>query len=295
MTARRVLLAALALGLASCTQTTAPPPSSTPAASSTATATSGGGEALRFAAVGDIGDGGTGERLVAGAIAAEDARADLDLILLLGDLIYPNGDPAQYPAKFAEPYRPVERAGIRLRAALGNHDLRTDAEALGRAFGMPARYYTFTEGPVQFFALDDATASIGVEQLAWLRRELGRSRARWQVLFMHVPAYSSGMHGSHPAVADVLRPIVEEFGVELVLAGHDHDYERTRPIGGAVWVVSGGGCCPRTFRGPAAGFTAHRATGLHFVVVEVTAAEMRLVAVDAQGRRIDRATIPRRP
>jgi acid phosphatase len=287
---RRVACAlALAVALASCSGTTAPqhpaaaPPSSPPSSATPVPAT------VRFAAVGDLGDGSAREARVARGIAAEHARRPLDLVLLLGDLIYPDGDPDEYAEKFARPYRPVLEAGIETRAVLGNHDVMTDAPGMAKAFRMPARYYTFARGPVQFFALDSNPGRILGAERAWLRRELARSRAAWKVAFLHVPLYSSGMHGPNTLMQQTFGDLFAGHGVDLVLAGHDHDYERTRPIRGVTYVVSGGGCCPRSVG--RSRFTSRSLTGLHFVVVEASASRMLIQALDPDGAVLDRATI----
>ena len=60
-------------------------------------------------------------------------------------------------------------------------------------------------------------------------------------IVLHEPPYSSGKHGSSLKVRQVIHPLARKYGVELVLAGHDHDYERTKAIDGVTYVVSGSG------------------------------------------------------
>jgi 3',5'-cyclic AMP phosphodiesterase CpdA len=247
---------------------------------------------VRFAAVGDIGDGSSAEARVAATIAGVHRRDPIDLLLLLGDLIYPRGNPLQYRTKFQRPYRPVIRTGVEIDAVLGNHDIQTDTEAVRKLFRMPARYYTFIRGHVQFFALDSNPSRILAPERAWLRRQLARSRARWKIAFMHVPPFSSGMHGSNATLQNAFVDLFERYDVDLVLAGHDHDYERTRPIRGVTYVVSGGGCCPR--RVGRSTFTASASSALHFVIIEASADDLTIEALGADGRVFDRATLARK-
>jgi acid phosphatase len=247
---------------------------------------------LRFAAVGDIGDGSRAETRVARAIAAAHRDDPLDLVLLLGDLIYPNGDPRQYRTKFERPYRSVLRTKVEIKAVLGNHDTLRDAQGMRKAFKMPARYYTFTRRGVQFFALDSTPSRILAPERSWLRRELSRSRARWKVAFLHVPLYSSGVHGSNPTMQNAFVDLFERYDVDLVLAGHDHNYERTHPIRGVTYVVSGGGCCPRKVG--RSSFTAFAQAALHFVVIHATGSDLTIEAVGVDGKVFDRATLARR-
>lgn len=286
---RRLLAAAVAL-LAACTGAgpSPAPVAPTPDPPSPSVRVPG---VVRFAALGDIGDGSRNQRLVASAIAREHARRPLDFVVLLGDLIYPDGHPRRYRTNFARPWREVLDEGIEMHAVLGNHDIQTEADAIMELFAMPARSYTVTRGPVQLFAVDSSAARIDPEQQRWLDAELARSTAPWKIAFTHVPPYSSGSHGNNPALIDQLVPLLERHGVQMLLAGHDHDYERTRPIRGVTYVVSGGGCCPR--RVGRSSFTAAAGSRLHFVVLEASGEELSLRAVGADGRVFDRATLSR--
>ena len=286
---RRALVAlSLAFAVACSNQPAPPQTSASPKPSPTNTG-SASPVMLRFAAVGDLGDGSAAAKRVADAIVAEHARRPLDLLLLLGDMVYPDGDPAQIDKKFRTPSAGVFEAGIDTAAVLGNHDVMTDPEAIVDAFGMPGRYYNLTRGPVEFFALDSSTATIDRRQAAWLAAALAASSARWKIVFMHVPAFSAGRHGPSPALQDALVPLLDRYDVAMVITGHDHDYQRSVPIRGTVHVVSGGGCCPRPVG--TASYTARSATGLHFVAVEVTDDGLALEAIAPDGRVLDRAVI----
>lgn len=279
--------------LVACTGATDPFPEDTPFTPSTPSPTTPSPPtplgAVRFAAVGDVGDGSTNERRVAEAIARAHAREPLDLLLLLGDLIYPRGNPAEFEQKFAEPYRPVTDAGIELRAALGNHDIQTDREAFLERFRMPGRFYAFSRGPVDFYSVDTSRGAVDDEQLAWLDEELTASTAPWRIVFTHVPLFSSGMHGSNLVLQDQLGNLLATHDVALLLAGHDHNYERTEPIQGTVHVIAGTGCCLR--RVGRSAFTERSDSRLSFVLVEATPTEIRLEAVAVDGTVFDRHVI----
>ncbi|MGH2784276.1 MAG: metallophosphoesterase family protein [Actinomycetota bacterium] len=285
---RRSLIALMLAVTAACSNQVSPPRAEPSATTPTATA-SPSPVAFRFAAVGDIGDGSVAEKRVADAIAAEHDRRPLDLLLLLGDMVYPDGDPAEVDKKFRAPYASVLGAGIEVAAVLGNHDVMTDAGAIADAFGMPGRWYKLTRGPVDLFALDSSTGTIGASQLAWFEAALTGSTAKWKVVFMHVPAFSAGRHGANPALQQALVPLLDRFDVSLVITGHDHDYQRSVPIRGTVHVVSGGGCCPRPVG--TASYTARSATGLHFVVVEANDERLSLEAIAVDGKILDRSVI----
>ena len=103
---------------------------------------------------------------------------------------------------------------------------------------MPAPYYTFRAGDVQFFALD--TNEIRARQLAWLRQELERSRARWKVVYGHHPVYSAGAHGDSKALIEALLPVLRD-RADAYLCGHDHDMQHLKPAGGVHFFVAGAG------------------------------------------------------
>lgn len=284
---RRLLLALLlALGACSPAQPASRPAPAPSTLSPTPTAPA---VALRFAAVGDFGDGSANERQVAEAIVAEHGQRPLDLLLLLGDMVYPNGDPSEVDKKFLTPYASVREEGIDTAAVLGNHDIKTDADAIADAFGMPARFYAFSRGGVDFFALDSSTGAIAAPQLRWFESALRRSTARWKVAFMHVPAFSAGQHGPNVALQRALVPLLDRYDVDLMITGHDHDYQRSEPIRGTVHIVSGGGCCPRPVG--TSSYTARAITALHFIVIEATAERLSLTAIRVDGTVIDRSVI----
>lgn len=245
-------------------------------------------DAVRFAAVGDIGDGNDVQRRVGERIAALHAERQIDVLLLLGDIIYPDGDGARYETNFARPWRAVLDAGIRMEAALGNHDVQTRSGAdIMELFGMPHRYHAFALGPVAFFAHD--SNRFDRPQLDWLRASLNDTTQPWRIVFLHAPAYSSGRHGSTTYVQRGLDPITREYRIPLVLAGHDHNYERTHPIGGTVHVVAGTGCCLRPVG--RSDFTAFAASEPGVLVGDAAGGTLELAFVHADGRVLDRATI----
>jgi hypothetical protein len=120
----------------------------------------------------------------------------------------------------------------------------------------------------------------------FLMRDLGESARPFKVFFGHHPTYSSGLHGSVKKMQEYLQPLFEEKGVQLVVSGHDHSYERTI-VKGVTYVVSGGGGAPlyaqqNTLKNPRS--LVYR-EAYHFVRVDVTSGELVLTAwaVDKSG------------
>ena len=162
-------------------------------------------------------------------------------LLTVGDNVY-GGDVVDRSADVIDkPYKPLFDAGVEFHPALGNHDLDDlddQAETLA-TLGIPHRYYYFTDGPVDFFALDSNW--MDDDQLRWLKKGLVCSDSSWQVVYMHHPLYSSGKHGSDTDLRETLETVLIAGGTDIVLSGHDHDYERSTPQHGIVHVVTGGG------------------------------------------------------
>ncbi len=243
----------------------------------------GGGEPgrpVRFVALGDAGVGGAGQRRVAEAMRAVCAERGCDFVLYLGDNIYQDGaegaDDPQFVEKFERPY---EGLGLPFYVVFGNHDYgpwtlsRERAEAeLAYAAGsekwvMPAPYYRFRYGDVDFVALDTNALYSGWAlgwddaQRDWLSRVLDGGAPR-TVVFGHHPWRSNGRHGDAgsyegvPLLGSWLERDFEELlcgRADLYLSGHDHNRQWLAPTCGVELVVSGAGAktAPLVHRGPA--------------------------------------------
>ncbi len=208
---------------------------------------------VRFAVIGDYGLAGPAEEQVAQLVISWKP----DLILTTGDNNYPDGEAAtidenigQYYQSYIYPYLGMYGPGAdhnRFFPTLGNHDWNTsEAQPYLDYFTLPGneRYYEFTWGEVHFFAVSsDSREPDGVGrssvQAAWLQERLAAATLPWKVIYFHQPPYSSGYHGS----VDWMRWPFKEWGASLVLAGHDHTYERLE-IDGLTYIVNGIGGGP---------------------------------------------------
>ncbi len=188
-------------------------------------------------------------RAVSDKIVADTA---VDAFLPLGDLQYPSGS----LKAFWSSYHPTwGRLKDRTRPVPGNHEYQTDDAAgyfdyFGRRAGDRSKgYYSFDIGAWHFIALNSErdTGAAGA-QVAWLKRDLRAHRNRCVAAYFHTPRWSNGeLHGNSTTVA----PFIEALYVanaELVLSGHDHNYERFYPLNpsggrdddrGIVQIVSG--------------------------------------------------------
>ena len=147
-------------------------------------------------------------------------------VLTLGDNAYPDGTPAD----FANCYEPSWGAfRNKTFPAPGNHDYHTrGAAGYFGYFGSraPARYYSFNLGAWHLVSLNsEVNHASGSPQLTWLRRDLRADPRRCEVLYWHRPRWSGGAHGSDPGMWTFWRAAYD-LGVDLVLVGHDHNYQR---------------------------------------------------------------------
>ncbi|MBI5202652.1 MAG: metallophosphoesterase [Elusimicrobia bacterium] len=236
-------------------------------------AASGPGAAARFAVFGDSGRG-TPEQFAVARMAVE---ANPEFVLHTGDVVYSDGADVSYDKKYFAPYAALLDR-VPFYFGIGNHDYDAGGvkdAAKGREWlrdnwfavhhnpsGTPPRrtFYSFDWGPGHFVSVDTnqgigaaAAPALdpGCEQWNWLDRDLAASTAPWKIVFLHIPPYSSGWHGANAHLQRTLVKLLEERGVDVVFQGHDHDYERTKPIlrgapakTGPVYVTVGTGGAP---------------------------------------------------
>jgi acid phosphatase type 7 len=164
------------------------------------------------------------------------------VVAVLGDAVYERGTAAEFRDCYS-----WRRFRARTRAALGNHEYHSPGAAPAKAyFRLPARgYYSYELGSWHAVVLNSNCApaggcGTGAPQQRWLAADLAKSKARCTVAYWHHPRFSSGLHGSDSTMAPLWRTLAIA-GADLVLAGHDHHYERFAPIDGIRSFVVGTG------------------------------------------------------
>lgn len=255
----------------------------------TTAAPPGGEEPLRFVALGDTGTGGAAQQAIAQRISA----VTFDLMLFLGDIAYDDGTPRQLQSNFFAIYRDFLRY-VPVYPSIGNHERHT---RLGRpyfeAFVLPEpeRYYSFDWGDVHFVAID--TTQRDAKQLVWLDRDLTANKLPWVIVYGHHPMYTNSLRGPQMWVRQAFANIVTRHHVDLVLTGHEHQYERFR-IGEVNYIVSGGGGGQLTrFFGTS--LALKQATVHHFLSFEVTAKTLVMKAIDIAGKEIETLRLSKKP
>jgi len=257
---------------------------------------------VRFAVIGDYGASGADEQAVATLVN----RLRPDFVVTTGDNNYPSGGAdtideniGRYYHQFIGNYQGRWGPGSttnRFFPVLGNHDWYTaGAKPYLDYFHLPnnERYYDVSIGDVHVFAVDsDANEPDGITgdsvQAAWLMGRLGASTARWNAVFFHHPPYSSGVHGSTPA----LQWPFGAWGAQIVFSGHDHSYERLA-IDGVTYIVNGlGGNVIYDLEPPIEGsITAYN--GAHgAILVEADAERLISTFLRTDGQVVDTVTLP---
>lgn len=195
-------------------------------------------KSVRFAVIGDSGTGEKEQYDIARQMDAYHQAVSFDSVIMLGDNIYGGHEPRDFARKFEIPYKPLLDAGVKFYASLGNHD-DPKLEPLYKPFNMNGeRYYTFKKGDIQFFALD--SDYMDTQQLAWLEQNLRSSKAQWKICFFHHPLYNEGkMHGPDLDLRNQLLPLLKSYGVNVVFSGHEHAYERLKPVDNIYYFVQG--------------------------------------------------------
>ena len=187
--------------------------------------------------------------------------------LLLGDNAYNDGTDAEYGSKFFNIYQDKILKNSPLWPIPGNHEYYEGNQNLnrqtlniayynifdlpinGEAGGVPSgneAFYSFNYGNIHFVGLDSwCTGPSGKlrlddplsDQVAWLKLDLAANTQPWTVVFFHHPPYSKGSHDSDTEftmkeIHEKINPIIESYGVDLVLSGHSHIYERSKLLKG---------------------------------------------------------------
>jgi len=216
---------------------------------------SGQSAPYRIWVLGDSGTADANAQAVRNAYLNYNGSTYTNLLLMLGDNAYNNGTDAEYQAAVFDMYPGILRQ-TPLWSTIGNHDtanstnppsslpyfqmftLPANAEAGGVASGTE-KYYSFNYGNIHFICLDSMTSSRAVSSamLTWMQNDLAQNIQPWVVAFWHHPPYTKGSHNSDTETELIemrqnVLPTLESYGVDLVLSGHSHSYERSFLIDG---------------------------------------------------------------
>ena len=217
----------------------------------------------RIGVLGDCGNNSVNQRQVRDQLLRYLGGNYMDAWILLGDNAYENGKDDEFQSSFFNIYKNDLLKRYPLFPAPGNHEYHAEANLIltqethdvayyrdfsmpvnGEAGGVPSKsqaFYSYDIGNIHFLALD----SYGEEekryrlydttgpQVKWIKRDLEANTKPWVIAYWHHPPYTMGNHSSDTEtelvkIRENFLPILERYGVDLVVCGHSHDYERSR-------------------------------------------------------------------
>lgn len=249
----------------------------------------GGNAQFSFAVLGDSGTASVYQKQV----AEQMAKHHPDFVLHTGDVIYHAKSDTDFDLKFFSIYRLLAEH-VPFFPTLGNHDTAFHGgQPYLENFYLPqnspgqGRYYSFTCAQAHFDALDsNEPIGPGSPQYAWFKQDLKNSKEPVKIVYFHHPPYSSGFHGSTLKIRKALAPLFKQFHVVLVFNGHDHDYERTIPMDGTTYIVTGGGGA-RLYPALESPWTAYTETVYDFVLCKINGKKIHCEAINNQGKIFD--------
>jgi len=215
----------------------------------------------RFWMVGDCGNASTNQINCMNQYLAYNGGRITNAFLLSGDNAYNSGTNAEYNSKFFSIYQNDALKKMTMYSAPGNHDYNNGAStattvpyftyfqtpANGESGGVPSNnpaYYSFDYGNVHFLSLD-SYGRVGADkmydttgaQTLWIKQDLAANNKKWVIAYWHHPPYTMGSHNSDSegdlvAIHQRFIKILERYGVDMIITGHSHDYERSKLMNG---------------------------------------------------------------
>jgi tartrate-resistant acid phosphatase type 5 len=248
---------------------------------------------MRILVFGDNGTGDENQMKVASAMQKFCEKNGCDLALMLGDNIHPQGvqrvDDPQFINKFEKPY---EGLCIPFYAILGEHDwgrkdemynwkAQVEYSQRSSRWRMPSDVYSLTIGDLKILALNTNVLDSSPAQVDWLKKELGNSQARWNLVMGHKPIHSYGYHGDTDFMTSLVLPLLCG-QADLYLSGHDHNLQVLQADCGLPLLISGaaGKLRPEKETGPHSLFAA---PVLGFTYLQVKENVILVQVVSAEG------------
>ncbi len=257
---------------------------------------------IRVVTLGDFGTSSPAQFQVAATMRDFQNKAPFDFGLTLGDNFYGAGvgsvDDPQWKTKWEDLYSPM---GIKFYASLGNHDYgRPDSPAAeilysqkSPSWRMPATYYTYTAGPVQFFAIDTIELSdtaLPNKELAWLETELAKSKSPWKIVYGHYPIYSA-TSGDEQNLIQRLLPVLRN-RADVYLCGHAHNLQELKEEAGVHFFLNGaGGAGLYNFNYPDYPHSDFKAKNNGFTIMEADDHQLVIRLISATGEELHKSTL----
>ncbi len=261
---------------------------------------------VNLLAMGDWGNNGPGQKLIAKTLSqyVKDGDRKFSAMLLAGDNFYVKLSGVKDPlwqTMFEDRYDPSV-LNFPFYASLGNHDYKNNQDAMEidytkvnpqSRWKMPSRWYRVdlpSDHPIVTVFMLDSNKPLMPEatwqaELTWLNTELAKPRkANWVMMCAHHPLFSNGDHGDNGVLQKEWGPLVQKYKVDFYLCGHDHDLQHLEVPGwnASFFLVGGGGATTRPMRVDKRGPFSESQMGFADFNFTPTRATVRLV--DSAGR-----------
>jgi len=251
------------------------------------------GASFRFAVMGDTRTGTAIHDAIAGRILA----AEPGFSIYGGDLCDNGASYTSYKGQFFRPAQLALAASVPFFNATGNHEgwgvnTRAFLEAPVSPSGNQG-YYSFDYGDLHVVVMnymDPAGYTAGSPQYDFVAADLAATHKRWKIVVCHVPAYSKGGHGEDQGMIDDTRSIFEPAGVDLVIAAHNHFYQRNF-VNGIYHLVIGSAGAPLYDPGPVGGYTQVSLKSHCFAIFDLTPQTLQMRVYNEAGGEIDALTL----
>ena len=260
--------------------------------------------AFTFAAIGDSRGKPEDWARVADAVL----KARPAFVTFSGDMVYSGRLDHIWDRNFFAPARSF-MSSLPTYYVLGNHE--ENAPLVHRMFQVPGDFSRWSQvvGPVLLIGIDGGKNWDGEgENYKWLKGVLAASGEKWIFLVTHYPAWTSGPHGDvldgkpreHPTLQGQqhLMPLLKEYNATAMIAGHDHDYERSEPPNGVSAIVTGGAGAPLYKKAARAAeqnpYSKTFASKFHYCLFTIDGNTCKMRVLTPEGERIDSAEWPAR-
>ncbi|HOX04941.1 MAG TPA: metallophosphoesterase [Planctomycetota bacterium] len=218
------------------------------------------------------------EQVIKALVAEVERLKQHTFVLHTGDFAQGGSDEEATAEQFFRPAAPL-LARLPLVPVRGNHEGGTDL--FPKYFPIPDRPEAsghaddlcFDYGSVRILALDQYTRPKSEDgRMKWLAEKLAEAKDRWRFVTFHEPMYSTGSHGGNVGFRKEVESVLIAGKVHAVFVGHDHNYERTKPINGITHLTIGGGGAPLRGKGfdVGADWSVKFAATVHFLTVAVS-------------------------
>lgn len=270
---------------------------------------------ISFLAIGDWGYPNAAQRNVAAAMGRKSAAMGCQFVITVGDNFYDSGVKSVTDPKWQTNFeRAFSAPSLQCPwyPVLGNHDHKGSVEAeiayskVSNRWRMPSTYYSRTfagsdGATAEFFFLDTEQifrARLGLMsyvdtdqaegQISWLEHSLLSSTATWKVVVGHHPVFSGGHHGDTSAMIEMVKPLLDRYGVKVYLNGHDHSLQHI-VRDGVHYMTVGAGC--ETDAAHAVTGTEYFSSTTGFLAGRTVKDALRLEFVDSAGQSLHSADI----